>query len=66
MNGEFTRFGLLFVFQVGNLTLTRLCEERVVTAVNDQMPGPTIYVNEGDTLVVHAINESPTNMTIHW
>ncbi|URE12891.1 Multicopper oxidase [Musa troglodytarum] len=53
-------------FRVGNLTLTRLCEERVVPAVNGQMPGPTIEVNEGDTLVVHAINESPTNMTIHW
>ncbi|WOL14967.1 laccase-24-like [Canna indica] len=53
-------------FHVGNLTQRRLCEEKVITAVNGQFPGPTIEVNEGDTLVVNVINESPYNMTIHW
>ncbi|RZR79581.1 hypothetical protein BHM03_00005315, partial [Ensete ventricosum] len=27
---------------VGNLTVSRLCEDRVITAVNGQLPGPTI------------------------
>ncbi|XP_058099502.1 laccase-7-like [Magnolia sinica] len=53
-------------FRVGNLTVKPLCEERVVVAVNGQLPGPTISVREGDTLVVHVINESPYNLTIHW
>ncbi|XP_058099501.1 laccase-7-like [Magnolia sinica] len=53
-------------FRVGNLTVQPLCEERVVVAVNGQLPGPTIRVNEGDTLVVLVINESPYNLTIHW
>ncbi|XP_064970920.1 laccase-24-like isoform X2 [Musa acuminata AAA Group] len=53
-------------FNVGNLTVSRLCEDRVITAVNGQLPGPTIEVDEGDTLVVHVTNESPYNMSIHW
>nr|CAB3461896.1 unnamed protein product [Digitaria exilis] len=38
----------------------------IITAVNGQLPGPTIEAREGDTVVVHLVNESPYNMTIHW
>jgi FtsP/CotA-like multicopper oxidase with cupredoxin domain len=38
----------------------------VITAVNGWLPGPTIHVHEGDTVVVHVINNSPYNITIHW
>ncbi|KAE9447726.1 hypothetical protein C3L33_20376, partial [Rhododendron williamsianum] len=55
-----------FYLQVENLTITRLCEEHVIVAVNGGLPGPTIEVHEGDTLVVHVYNESPYNLTIHW
>ncbi|KAB5552120.1 hypothetical protein DKX38_009434 [Salix brachista] len=53
-------------FHVKNLTVRRLCSEQVVTTVNGSLPGPTISVQEGDTLVVHVFNESPYNMTLHW
>ncbi|KAJ3680757.1 hypothetical protein LUZ60_015246 [Juncus effusus] len=53
-------------FHVGNLTLTRLCHTRVVVAINEKTPGPIIEVNEGDTLVIEAINNSPYNITLHW
>ncbi|ONK62116.1 uncharacterized protein A4U43_C07F520 [Asparagus officinalis] len=53
-------------FNVGNLTVERLCESRVITAVNGKLPGPTIHVHDGDTLIVHVINDSPYNITIHW
>ncbi|KAK1354629.1 Laccase [Heracleum sosnowskyi] len=53
-------------FHVKNLTVEQLCKRQVITAVNGSLPGPTIRVNEGDTLVVHLLNESPYNMTIHW
>ncbi|KAJ4951442.1 hypothetical protein NE237_028274 [Protea cynaroides] len=53
-------------FNVGNLTLERLCEKRVITAVNGELPGPIIRVREGDTVIVHVINQSPYNVTIHW
>ncbi|KAI8014157.1 Laccase-7 [Camellia lanceoleosa] len=53
-------------FQVQNLNIQRLCQQQVITAVNGVFPGPTILANEGDSLVVHVLNNSPYNLTIHW
>ncbi|CAN6342558.1 unnamed protein product [Urochloa humidicola] len=54
-------------FNVGNLSISQLCQPPlIITAVNGQLPGPTIEAREGDTVVVHLVNESPYNMTIHW
>ncbi|XVE61989.1 hypothetical protein DITRI_Ditri06bG0082600 [Diplodiscus trichospermus] len=53
-------------FYVQNLTVNKLCKSQVITAVNDSLPGPTIHVREGDTLIVHVFNKSPYNLTIHW
>ncbi|TVU51781.1 hypothetical protein EJB05_03225 [Eragrostis curvula] len=54
-------------FNVGNLSISQLCQPaRIITAVNGQLPGPTIKAREGDTVVVHLVNLSPYNMTIHW
>ncbi|KAJ4950789.1 hypothetical protein NE237_027621 [Protea cynaroides] len=54
------------IFNVGNLTLERLCQKNVITAVNGKLPGPVIRVEEGDTVIVHVFNKSPYNLTIHW
>nr|CAB3490436.1 unnamed protein product [Digitaria exilis] len=43
-----------------------MCKETLVTVVNGQLPGPVIDVTEGDSVVVHVINKSPSNITIHW
>jgi len=48
------------------MTIPRLCNDQVITAVNGQFPGPTIRVREGDTLVVHVLNKSPYDVTLHW
>ncbi|XP_073016819.1 LOW QUALITY PROTEIN: laccase-7-like [Primulina eburnea] len=53
-------------FHVKNLTVNRLCRNQVITAVNGSLPGPTLRVKEGDTLLVHVFNKSPYNLTIHW
>ncbi|KAF9596779.1 hypothetical protein IFM89_013326 [Coptis chinensis] len=54
-------------FNVGNFPIQRLCQEYVKTAVNaGSLPGPTIEVREGDSLVIHVFNESPFNITLHW
>ncbi|XP_011008003.1 PREDICTED: laccase-7-like [Populus euphratica] len=53
-------------FYVKNRTVRRLCSEQVVTAVNGSLPGPTLRVREGDTLIVHVFNKSPYDMSIHW
>ncbi|KAG2261841.1 hypothetical protein Bca52824_068920 [Brassica carinata] len=43
-----------------------LCKEQMIPSVNGSLPGPTINVREGDTLVVHVINNSTYNITVHW
>ncbi|XP_020577807.1 laccase-24-like [Phalaenopsis equestris] len=53
-------------FNVGNLTVERLCKTRVITAVSGKFPGPTIRAHDGDTIVVHLVNQSPYNITVHW
>lgn len=59
--------GTMYVhMQVSQVNLTRLCKETLVTVVNGQLPGPAIEVTEGDSVVVHVVNRSPYNMTIHW
>ncbi|OEL17849.1 Laccase-14 [Dichanthelium oligosanthes] len=51
---------------VGNLTVERLGHSQVITAVNGQFPGPKIEARDGDTVIVHVVNGSPYNITIHW
>ncbi|KAG9150335.1 hypothetical protein Leryth_026764 [Lithospermum erythrorhizon] len=53
-------------FHVEEVTLNRMCKNQIVTTINGSIPGPTIYAEEGDFLVVHVVNKSPYNMTIHW
>ncbi|XP_028783445.1 laccase-7-like isoform X1 [Neltuma alba] len=55
-----------YTWEVANVTMQRLCEETEIAAVNGMLPGPTINVREGDTVIVHAVNKSPYNLTIHW
>ncbi|PON38427.1 Laccase [Parasponia andersonii] len=51
---------------IKNLTVNHLCHDQVIVAANGSFPGPTISVHEGDTLVVHVVNHSPYNISIHW
>ncbi|KAF2609592.1 hypothetical protein F2Q70_00007000, partial [Brassica cretica] len=51
---------------VKNVVVKPLCKEQMIPTVNGSLPGPTINVREGDTLVVHVINNSTYNITIHW
>ncbi|GJZ05882.1 laccase-12-like protein isoform X2 [Tanacetum coccineum] len=34
--------------------------------VNGQIPGPTLEVNNGDSLVINVVNRAKKNVTIHW
>ncbi|GLJ26187.1 hypothetical protein SUGI_0502450 [Cryptomeria japonica] len=53
-------------FIVKSLTVTKLCGTRDIITVNDQFPGPTLYVHEGDTVEVKVFNYAQYNLTIHW
>lgn len=37
-----------------------------ISTVNGMFPGPTVHINEGDTLIVQVTSEVDTDVTIHW
>jgi laccase len=47
-------------------TVVRLCNATTIVTVNDQFPGPTIRVQEGDRVIVTVRNHVDYNVTIHW
>ncbi|WCJ19957.1 laccase 12 [Euphorbia peplus] len=81
MNGVFF-FGLVFFlassmeiamakvhhheFVVQATKVKRLCETHNSITVNGMFPGPTLEVNDGDTLAVKVTNRARYNLTIHW
>jgi len=59
----------LLPFVTGQIQATpvkRLCSTHSTITVNGQFPGPTLEVNNGDTLVVKVTNKARYNVTIHW
>ncbi|MFC5510464.1 copper resistance system multicopper oxidase [Massilia jejuensis] len=40
--------------------------DRIATVVNGQLPAPTLYWNEGDTVTIRVTNRLPTVSSIHW
>lgn len=52
--------------QVQATPVKRLCKTRSAITVNGMYPGPTLEVNNGDTLVVNVVNRAQYNVTIHW
>ncbi|KAH9711356.1 Laccase-11 [Citrus sinensis] len=53
-----------FDVQVNNVS--RLCHAKPIVTVNGRFPGPTIYVREGDRVLVNVTNHAQYNMSIHW
>ncbi|KAL8162633.1 hypothetical protein V2J09_014122 [Rumex salicifolius] len=53
-------------FVIQSTPVKRLCQTTNAITVNGQLPGPTLEVNNGDTLVVRVLNKAKYNVTIHW
>ncbi|KAL3834800.1 hypothetical protein ACJIZ3_009536 [Penstemon smallii] len=53
-------------FVVQATPVKRLCKTHNTITVNGMYPGPTLEVNNGDTLVVNVMNRAQYNVTIHW
>lgn len=53
-------------FVIQATPVKRLCTTQNSITVNGQFPGPTLEVNNGDTLVVKVTNKARYNVTIHW
>ncbi|XP_031253672.1 laccase-12-like [Pistacia vera] len=53
-------------FVIQATPVKRLCNTHSTITVNGMYPGPTLEVNNGDTLVVKVTNKARYNATIHW
>jgi laccase len=55
-----------YTFVIERTVVTRLCKNYTIVTVNGQLPGPTIHVHNGDTVIVKAYNRAQHNATLHW
>ncbi|KAL8540214.1 hypothetical protein ACS0TY_001697 [Phlomoides rotata] len=55
-----------YQFDVQVKNVSRLCHSKPIVTVNGMFPGPTIYVREGDRLLINVTNHAQYNMSIHW
>ncbi|CAH9113279.1 unnamed protein product [Cuscuta epithymum] len=53
-------------FIVEEASYTRLCRTKKILTVNGEFPGPVLYANKGDTVIVDVYNKGQQNITIHW
>ncbi|XP_057982382.1 laccase-7-like [Malania oleifera] len=51
---------------VSIMNMSRLCSEQLIPVVNKSLPGPIIEAREGDAIILHVLNDSPYELTIHW
>lgn len=57
---------LVFYSQIQVKNVSRLCHAKPIVTVNGMFPGPTLYVREGDRVLVNVTNYAQYNMSIHW
>ncbi|XP_057975547.1 laccase-14-like isoform X1 [Malania oleifera] len=53
-------------FMVKETSYTRLCSTKNILTINGKFPGPTLYANKGETIIVDIYNKADYNITIHW
>ncbi len=58
--------GTEFDLIIGPTPVNYTGADRIATAVNGQVPAPTLYWNEGDTVTIRVTNRLPTVSSIHW
>ncbi|KAK8693640.1 hypothetical protein V6N13_071214 [Hibiscus sabdariffa] len=61
--GGSTRF---YDFKVQTKRVTKLCDTKEIVTINKMFPGPVVYAQEDDRIIVKVTNETPYNATIHW
>ncbi|ESR58048.1 Laccase-6 [Citrus sinensis] len=61
--GRSTRF---YEFKIQATRVNKLCNAKDIVTVNNMFPGPVVYAQEDDRIIVKVTNQSPYNATIHW
>ncbi|XP_057778600.1 laccase-6 [Salvia miltiorrhiza] len=61
--GASTRF---YDFKVQTKRVTKLCNSKEIVTINEMYPGPVVYAQEDDRLIIRVSNLTPHNATIHW
>nr|XP_010919279.1 laccase-6 [Elaeis guineensis] len=61
--GGSTRF---YDFKVQTKRIAKLCRTKEIVTINGMYPGPVVYAQEDDRVIVTVTNETPYNTTIHW
>ncbi|XP_024519170.1 laccase-10 [Selaginella moellendorffii] len=56
----------VYDFQVVSSMVRRLGRTKNIITVNGELPGPTIYANDGDRLLITVRNTVKYKMSIHW
>lgn len=59
-------FFLMVIMQVQTKKVTKLCNSKDIVTINGMFPGPVVYAQEDDRIIVKVTNETPSNVTIHW
>ncbi|KAI4328936.1 hypothetical protein L6164_021249 [Bauhinia variegata] len=58
-----TRF---YDFKVQTRRVSKLCNTKDIVTINGMYPGPVVYAQEDDRIIVNVTNRTPYNVTIHW
>ncbi|CAN6441944.1 unnamed protein product [Victoria cruziana] len=53
-------------WQVIPTSYTRLCHTKNILTINGMLPGPTLYVHRGDTVIINSYNHANYSVTLHW
>jgi laccase len=57
---------LMVTVQVQTKRVAKLCNSKDIVTVNGMYPGPVVYAQEDDRIIVKVTNKTPFNVTIHW
>ncbi len=65
-NRSRTFSGKEFFLDIDYTTVNITGKKAVATAINGQIPGPTLVWQEGDTITLHVTNHLKKSSSIHW
>ena len=63
---EPTLSGTVFHLSIDYMPVNITGKERIATTVNQQLSGPTLIWQEGDTITLHVTNRLKKSSSIHW